>query len=390
MADYRYLCTNLLTNQVIAELPLTGVTYSQALNEAGSFDGHMILSDIRTQQTLGTYSTANTFTLDNVTTTGKTGLYVERDGIIVWGGIIWSRQYDSASQTLSIGGREFESYYDRRRVNNDQVFAAGTDQFSIVNSLLTQANNQPSGNIGVVMQSPLGSSVGMPSAYPIWDNEKRTVFDVVRDLSRQSTPYGFDFAINCAYDSNKNLTRTFNLYYPRKGQSYSTNAFQPMLEFPGSMLYYAYPEDGGSMANRMYGAGQQGYVYTATNYDALAEGFPLLEDSVSFVQIPNPLVVNSMTEGEVSARALPVTVLTASWSPTTDPIEYGVDGQLITADVGMVFGSFQTGDVFRIRITDDRFPTTLETSLRLQKFDVRVGDGGTAEIINGSFVLPTY
>lgn len=384
MANYRYLFTDLLSNTIVAELPLTGVTYSQTLNDAGSFSGHLMLSDLRTQQVMGTYASGEVFTLDSDTATGKTGLYVERDGIIVWGGIIWSRQYDSASQILSVSGREFESYYTRRRINGDQVFAAGTDQFAIVNTLLSAANAQPNGNINVVMQSPLGTSTGIPSVYPIWDNEKRVVFDVIQDLSRQSTPYGFDFAITCAYDSptTKNLTRTFNLYYPRKGVSYSTDASSPMLEFPGSILFYSYPEDGGSMANRIYGAGAQSYVSTASNQDAFTDGYPLLEDSVSFTQIPDPRVVDSLTQGEAAARSYPVVVLSASWTPAID--------SNTNVSVAPPFGSFSIGDTFRIRITDDRFPGTFETALRLQSYDVSVGDSGSAEFVSGKFVLPTY
>lgn len=386
MADYRYLIADLITNSIVAELPLTGVTYSQALNQSGSFTGHMMLSDLRTQNVLGTYQAGEEFTLDSDTTPGKTALYVERDGIIVWGGIIWARQYSSSSQTLTVSGREFESYYERRRINGDQVFAAGTDQFTMVSSLLSQANAMPYGDIGVVMQSPLGSSVGIPSAYPIWDSEKRSVFDVVYDLSRQNTPAGFDFSVECAYTTTKAITKTFSLYYPRKGTNPSTNPYAPMLEFPGSMIRYDYPEDGGSISNRLYGAGAGSppgqYIATAINSDAYAQGFPLLEDTVSLTQIPDPRVVDAVTAAEVAARAKPVTVLSAAWVPTTDP-ESGLA-------VAPVFGEFQTGDTFRIRITDDRFPNTLETALRLREWSCAVGDNGTAEVVTGSFVVVTY
>lgn len=386
MANYRYLFADLVTNTITAELPLTGVTYSQSLNQAGSFTGHMMLSDIRTQGTLGTYQVNEDFTLDSDTTPSKTAVYVERDGVIVWGGIIWSRQYESASQTLTLGGREFESYYERRRVNGDQVFAAGTDQFTLVSSLISQSNTLPYGNIGVSVQSPLGSSATIVNPYPIWDNEKRAVFDVILDLSRQSTPYGFDFSINCAYDTNYNITKTLNLYYPRKGTNPSANQYAPMLEFPGSMVAYTYPEDGGSVVNRLYGVGPGSgpgqYIALATNGDAYTNGYPVLEDTVSFTQIPDPRIVDSMTSGEVAARALPVTVLNASWVPTTDPTT--------GYSVAPIFGEFQTGDSFRIRITDDRFPNTLETVLRLREWSCRVGDNGQAEMITGSFVIATY
>ena len=45
---YRYLLADLLTNDIIAELPLTGVAFTEQLNQAGSFSGHILLSGINT------------------------------------------------------------------------------------------------------------------------------------------------------------------------------------------------------------------------------------------------------------------------------------------------------------------------------------------------------
>ena len=386
MADYRYLFTNLLTNSVIAELPLTNVTWGQALNEAGSFQGQMLLSDSRIQQTLGTFSASNTFTLDNVTTPSKTGVYVERDGQIVWGGIIWSRQYDSSSQTLSIGAREFESYLTRRRFSETKVWATGTDQFTIVQYLLDAMNAAPYGNIGISTAGIGLSGQGIANVLAVFDYEKRSIFDTILDLSRQQSPYGFDFAIVCGYDSVKNITRTFNAYYPRKGVGVTANFNQPMLEFPSVMVSYSYPEDGNSLVNQLFGFGpgnnEGQWISSAQSGSSLGAGYPLLEDVQSYTQIPDPRMVDALTAGQVAARSVPVTVLSARWIPTTD----SVTGTPVAPNIG----DFQTGDFFRIRITDDRFPNTLETDLRLSKFDVSVGDNGSAEAITGSFVVPTY
>jgi len=44
---YRYLFADLLTNSIIAELPLTGVAFGSQLNQAGTFQGHVLLSGKR-------------------------------------------------------------------------------------------------------------------------------------------------------------------------------------------------------------------------------------------------------------------------------------------------------------------------------------------------------
>ena len=104
MATYRYLFADLLTNTIIGELPLTGVSFTQQLNQAGTFQGHVLLSAL----------SANQFNVSNATIPAKCALYVDRDGTLVWGGVIWNRSYNSTSQQLSFSAREFESYLERR------------------------------------------------------------------------------------------------------------------------------------------------------------------------------------------------------------------------------------------------------------------------------------
>jgi hypothetical protein len=104
-AEYRYYTVDLLTNNVIAEIPFTGVSYSRALSKAGSFSGDIPMIDA-----------TSSFNLYETTMPGKTALYVLRNGVCVWGGIIWSRSYSPANKTLTIDGQEFISYLYHRAV----------------------------------------------------------------------------------------------------------------------------------------------------------------------------------------------------------------------------------------------------------------------------------
>jgi hypothetical protein len=104
-ADYRYYTVDLLTNNVIAEIPFTGVSYERALSKAGSFSGTIPMIDA-----------TSSFNLYETTMPGKTALYVLRNGVCVWGGIIWSRSYSPANKTLTIDGQEFISYLYHRAV----------------------------------------------------------------------------------------------------------------------------------------------------------------------------------------------------------------------------------------------------------------------------------
>lgn len=102
---YRYIVADLLTDRIIAELPFTSVSYGLALSGAGSFSGTL---KFPIQE-----SVTNVY---DSTTPGRTALYIMRNDQCVWGGIIWSREYDVIGRVLSISGLEFTSYFSHRKV----------------------------------------------------------------------------------------------------------------------------------------------------------------------------------------------------------------------------------------------------------------------------------
>src|SRR5690606_2279374 len=48
------------------------------------------------------------------TTPGVTALYVVRNDVCVWGGIVWTRSYDAVERLLSVSASEFPSYLHHR------------------------------------------------------------------------------------------------------------------------------------------------------------------------------------------------------------------------------------------------------------------------------------
>jgi hypothetical protein len=117
-AQYRYFVTNLVTNELIAEIPFKGVSYERVLTGAGTFSGNIVSSP----------ETAS-LSLYESTMPGRTGLYVVRDGVCVWGGIIWSRSYNVNDRVVQVSASEFTSYFHHRRIWKTwgQVFEASLE-----------------------------------------------------------------------------------------------------------------------------------------------------------------------------------------------------------------------------------------------------------------------
>jgi hypothetical protein len=368
MTTYRYLFADLVTNAIVAEFPLTSVNFTNTLNAAGTLTGSILLSN----------SNAVQQNISNATIPARTAIYVDRDGVLVWGGIIWSREYNSSSQTLAISAQTFDSYFNRRRITKTQVFV-NQDQFSIAQNLITTAQSASGGNIGVLVPTTTSGKLVTRTYYSY---EQKTVLAGIQDLSKagaaNSSLPGFDFSFDVAYDGSGNPTKTFNLRYPRAGTAYSsTNALAPVLQFPaGNVLEYSYLDDGGLAANLLYisggGSNEGKLLQSVSDSTKIAAGWPLLEDNYNYGDLVSTTMLNNLGAGHLAAVSTPPANLTIIMPPYVNP----------------VLGSYVVGDDFRIMITDNRFPSGLDATYRLLTSNITPGEAGP-ERVTLSFSLPT-
>jgi hypothetical protein len=354
VTTYRYLFVDLATNTIIAELPLTGVAFTQQLNQAGTFTGHLLLSGINAAQ----------FNVDASTIPGYCGLYVDRNGILVWGGVIWGRTYNSTEQRLTFNAREWISYFERRRITQTVNFG-GVDQLVIAKTLIEDAQDAPYGDIGIGYNTAGQTSSGVLVDRVYYYYELKTVFNAIQDLSRQED--GFDFNIDVEYDNITGLpSKNFNTYYPRSGTPYSeTDPEAVMFQFPaGNIIEYEYPEDGSIAANTIYalgaGTNEGKLISTAQDMTKLVAGWALLEDQANY---------SDVTDGDVLANLAIAQSNAVSYPPTTLKV-------VVPPYVAPEYGSYQVGDDARILIQDNRFPNTLDAIYRIVGISVQPGEDG--------------
>jgi hypothetical protein len=300
-------------------------------------------------------------------------VYVDRDGVLVWGGVIWNRSYQSANQTLTLNAREFESYFERRRITSDQIFA-NVDQLTIAQNLISLAQSAPYGNIGVAVGV---ETSGVLLSRNYYNYEKKTYYSALQDLSRAEN--GFDFNVDVAYNGSGDPTKTLVLGYPRIGEVYSsTNPSALLFEFPaGNVVEYDYPEDGSIAANTLYalGAGSNEGKLSATYQDTslLSVGWPLLEEQANYSDVTDATYLAQLAQGQTQAVNYPPTVIKI----------------VVPAYVNPVYGSYSIGDDARLRITDERFPETgtgtavqagLDQVYRIVGIEVQPGENGPERV----------
>ena len=81
MATYTYLAADLRTNAILAELPLqVDGDIGGKLNGYGRLAGKL---NLKAKGLAG-------LDLPSILKGGRTSVYVDRDGVLVWGGICWS------------------------------------------------------------------------------------------------------------------------------------------------------------------------------------------------------------------------------------------------------------------------------------------------------------
>ncbi|MGI8751019.1 MAG: hypothetical protein ACR2MN_01640 [Acidimicrobiales bacterium] len=99
---WTYLFADLRTNVILGQVPLAQVSFASQLNATGSFSAQVLLSDPVVQRALSGVAGG----AGGLLQTGRTAIYVDMDGELVWGGILWTSTYDSTSRVVQLGGLE--------------------------------------------------------------------------------------------------------------------------------------------------------------------------------------------------------------------------------------------------------------------------------------------
>ncbi|MFC9465213.1 hypothetical protein [Streptomyces coelicoflavus] len=337
---YTFLFCDLRTDTLLAELPLTGVTYGFELNGIGTLRGTIPYND-------------ETLPLDPETasTPARTAVYVDRDGVIVWGGIVWTRQQTSGGKAIQAA--EFMSYFQRRyvkktlssdlsKIDDDRYVTEGgqriwQDQKWAVWSLLWYAQAEPGGSIGLDINQLASPQTGVSRYGTTYlGYERPEIYKAIADLSAADN--GFDFGIQVGWTTaaNNEAPRRYRraiVWYPRRGRTADESGLVFSKGGPaGSILSYDWPEDGASMVTEMTGLGAgeatARIVKTARADDLIASGWPLLEGVATYDDVTDEAQVQGMTNNDLENRSSSAVQPTFTVAADTDP----------------VFGSYEVGD----------------------------------------------
>lgn len=343
-ASYTYLAADLLTNKVLGELPVRSVTFDRQINSVGNWQGSTNMDN----------PLMDNEDLLACTEPARTALYVYRENQIVWGGIIWSRTYQSQSKSLQITAQTFESYAFKRIYRPPSTVKYNEAQCSIINKLwISLQFDQLYSNIGVLEASSLpANDVTRELTVNPWT--MRTYGQLIDDpLLRY--PDAAEWTIECYEEHGQPLKRLV-VGYPRLGADVSVTNL--VIDYPGNILNYFWSESGSKAANAVWatGDGEEGDLTTgfANNPTSFVSGYPLLEIHETHDGVTNQATIDAHAQKDLADSPVPVIGKTIQ----------------IKADEQPEFGSYPIGSDAKFQVIDTRFPDDIETVVRVIGWNV--------------------
>jgi hypothetical protein len=357
-ATWTYLVADLRTNIIVAELPLSKVTIAKKLGDAGSMSAQLPTSKVLS---------GDPYVL---TTPGRTAMYALRDGVPWWGGVLWTRRYDSSTGIVDLAGSDWWSYFDHRKVlpilgaspgiNTVApltVTYTGVDQNQIARNLVTLAQSHTGGDIGIQLDTSLSVT---PRDRTYRGYELGDVGQRLRELAQVDGGPDIMFDVS-GTDTSGRPIRILRLGDPWLGQQGSPHVF----ELGGNLLSYQWPSDGTRMATRAFATGdgiaEGALIAVAENTPRYADGWPLLEAEKGYTSVTDAGTLFDHARADQYAARLPVALPTIS----------------VRGDAGGPrIGDYSPGDDARVVFPagDPFLRNGLDTVMRIVGISVSPGD----------------
>ena len=355
MADWRVLHAELVGGAILGELPVTAASFGVALNAAGRFQCTLPLEADPARLRLPVYAGGSTdldgdvdlVTMANLTP-GTTAVWFERDGVLLFGGIVWAISADIDENTLTVAGEGPQSFLRRRYIRSTLTYTA-QDQLDIVRALIDHAQAVTNGTIGITY-STLDSGVTRDRTYNAW--ERKNVGEAIEQLA--AVDGGFDWR----YDHNwvgGVPTWSMQFTYPATGRS-----TEHVFELGTNSRINNYEEDGSTIANLVdtFGSGTGSTMLVATVANTPLQGpYPILEDVQTFGDVSSLTTLELHGRRRLARGAGPTRRVQLTTFPNVEP----------------VLGSYICGD--RVRVRADHGWAQLDEIMRIVEIGVSVVGG---------------
>lgn len=374
MTNYKYYFYDLLSHTLLDEFggAMFGVNFSAFLSgqigsKVGQFTG-TFRSDTpgrKLQEIL------------DATTPGKTALWIDRDDVPVWCGILWSRTYQATGRTFELSAQTYESY--PHEVYNT-VDGTNTQPCQDFVSIAWGAIQGLSSSYNLGVQVPALTGIGSTITRSFVGTDYNSWGDFIDSM----TSAGAEFYIKPTKDVNGNRVPVLQVgrwdlvenpptTYYRIGVPVAQALQSGVdLQYPTGIAEYWWPENAVQSANRVLSVGKANGPSTPhqiyTNTANLAQGYPGLDNRMTLSDVDNQTALNLVTQTQLTNSAPPIL------TPTI----------ILDGSIPGAFGSWSLGDNVKLVIDDPyRFPNGPVTGVtRIVGYSLTPESENGPEVVN--------
>lgn len=347
MAEYRLLYADLLSGTIYGELPAISVSATETLNAAGRLTASVPLvpepDDLFNNQELAV---------------ARTAVYLERDQVPIWGGILWGVDADLQAQTLNITCEGFHSYFKRKRMLFQ--FDVTAEQLDLGYQIVIDSQFFNPADLGIVQ----GTGAGTTGVTRAIQQDIFTYSSVGEALERIAlVDRGFDFAYLTTRDPGTgDIVNTLQFTFPAEGRR-TENVF----EIGTNCAVLNYSEDGTFLCNSVLVlGGGEGDARWYNNYDnaPLFDVYPFLQDVVTDQNIVTLNQLNDAAKRRLSRGAGPIRRVKLTTFPDSEP----------------PLGSYRVGD--QARVIASMGWARVDDTFRIVEQTLDLSDGGEVVTID--------
>jgi len=338
-SEIRYVFVDALSGEILEEIPLQSVTMGLTLN-GGEFNATFGLD-------LTGYSNDQ---LVSATIPGRTLLVMETDSVVLWGGLVWTRTYQSQAKSVQLYAKTLDQYPTKRMVTTDRSFT-NTDPRNIMRQLYTDMQFDPN---SIQVDLPSAFSTANTIDLDVAVSEQKTYRAVIDQVATGAD--GFEWTIDWRREGNS-YKKTLRIGMPL-GSLPGDNS--PVFEYPGNILNYWRNDTIGAGGTNIFGIGAgEGENMTVVEVEhtaLLSAGFPRLDASVTFKDVEDINILEQMTLVQAQLSKVPQPVYTVQMKADREP----------------AFGDYGLGDYCKLVIKDPLHPSPGTTFItRILGWDYR-------------------
>lgn len=329
----RYVFVDALSGSIIEEIPLRSVTINQTVTGGelrASFD--LDLTGYSNEQIV------------SATIPGKCLVIAETDQVVLWGGLVWTRTYQSQAKTAQLYAKTLDQYATKRLIETSRTFT-GVDPRNIMLQLYSDMQFDPY-TIQVELPSTFPTSNAID--FEVDANEYKMYRAAIDQISTQEG--GFEWTIDW-YRVGNAYRKVLRIGTPLGSPIGDTN---PIFEYPGNILNYWRNDTIGNGGTNIYGIGSgEGsamQVAEVVHQDLLDARFPRLDATISFKDVENLSTLTQLTMTQALIAKAPQPVYTVQMKGDREPS----------------FGDYGLGDYCKLIIKDPLHPhpgTTFPTRI---------------------------